>query len=153
MSKSANIILPAKLENLDAMVGFIGEGAENQGFVQKTIHQIHLACEEALVNVIHYAYPDGNGDIELTYDLNEEKGFVIEIIDRGVPFDPLSLPEPDIGASIEDRKIGGLGVYMMRNIMDEVRYKREGDRNILALIKHEHYMRTDTSNEEKNEEN
>lgn len=137
MSKSAKIALPAKLENLEAMVGFIGEGAEKQGFDQKTIHQIHLACEEALVNVIHYAYPDGNGDIELTYDLNEEKGLVIEIIDWGIPFNPLSLPEPDIEASIEDRKIGGLGIYMMRNIMDEVHYKREQGRNILTLVKYQ----------------
>ena len=118
------------------MVGFIGDCAEKQGFDQKTIHQIHLACEEALVNVIHYAYPDGYGNIEITYDLNEEKGFVIEIIDRGIPFNPLSLPEPDIGASIEDRTIGGLGIYMMRNIMDEVTYKREQGRNILTLIKY-----------------
>ena len=66
----------------------------------------------------------------------EGKRLMIQIMDWGIAFDPLSLPEPDIEAPIEERKIGGLGIYMMRNIMDEVLYKREGDRNILTLVKH-----------------
>ena len=60
---------------------------------------------------------------------------MIEIIDCGIPFDPLTLPKPDVNAPIEDRKIGGLGIYMMRKLMDKVNYKREQGKNILTLVK------------------
>lgn len=132
----AKTIFPAKLENLESMLGFIRSGAEERGFSSKKMNQVQVASEEALVNVIRYAYPDKDGSVEITYNAKEGKGLVIQIIDWGVPFDPLSLPEPDIDAPIEDREVGGLGIYMMRNIMDEVSYEREGDRNILTLVKY-----------------
>ena len=132
----AKIVLPAKLENLELMIRFVRNGAESYGFSSKDINRVQLAAEEVLVNIISYAYPDKSGDIEITYDVNEDKGLMIEIVDWGVPFDPLSIPEPDIDAPIEDRKIGGLGIYIMRSIMDEVDYRRQGDRNTLTLIKH-----------------
>jgi anti-sigma regulatory factor (Ser/Thr protein kinase) len=134
MSNRAKIILPAKLENLKFMIKFIQEGAERQGFDKKESNQIQTASEEALVNIINYAYPDKEGNIEINYDASDNKRSVIEIIDCGIPFDPLTLPKPDINASIEDRKIGGLGIYMMRKIMDEVNYKRKQGKNILTLI-------------------
>jgi len=132
----AKAVFPAKLENLESMLRFIRSGAEERGFGSKKMNQIQVASEEALVNVISYAYPDKDGSIEITYNIKEGERLVIEIVDWGAPFDPLSLPEPDIDAPIEDRKIGGLGIYMMRNIMDEVSYEREGDRNILTLVKY-----------------
>lgn len=132
----AKITIPANLENLESMIRFIEDGAKKQGFNSKKTNQIKVAAEEALVNVINYAYPDKSGDVEVIYNATEGKGLVIEIIDWGVPFDPLSLPDPDTESSMEDREIGGLGVYMMRNIMDRVYYEREGDRNILTLVKH-----------------
>jgi serine/threonine-protein kinase RsbW len=127
--------IPAKLENLESMLQFIRNGAEQQGFSKKDINKIQVAAEEALVNVISYAYPDDGGDVEIRCNAKGAEGLVIEIIDRGVPFDPLSLPEPDIEATPEERELGGLGIHIMRNIMDEVSYKREGDRNILTLVK------------------
>ena len=132
----AKITFPAKIENLISMIKFITEGAEKQGFGNKKINQVQLAAEEVLVNIINYAYPDRDGDIEINCNAKEEKGIEIEIIDSGIPFDPLSLPKPDIKIPMEDRNIGGLGIYMMRNIMDEVNYKRDQDRNILTLIKY-----------------
>jgi len=127
--------IPAKLENLESMLQFIRNGAEQQGFSGKEINKIQVAAEEALVNVISYAYPDDGGDVEISCDAKGAEGLVIEIIDWGIPFDPLSLPEPDIEAPPEEREVGGLGIHIMRNIMDEVSYKREGDRNILTLVK------------------
>ncbi|HNQ51044.1 MAG TPA: SpoIIE family protein phosphatase [Candidatus Omnitrophota bacterium] len=129
------LVLPAKLENLETMFAFIREGAARQGFVKEHIDKIQLACEEALVNVINYAYPGGTGDLEITY-LNSNSYLEITVIDSGVPFDPLSLPEPDIHKPIEERQIGGLGVFMMKKIMDDVSYKRDNDRNILTLVKY-----------------
>ena len=134
--KMAKIIIPAGLENLELMIRFIRNGAQKHGFSSKDMNRIQLASEEVLVNIISYAYPDSDGDIEITYTVEESGGLVIEITDWGIPFDPLSLPEPDMEASIEDRKIGGLGIFIIRSIMDEVDYKREGDQNILTLVKH-----------------
>ncbi len=128
------IILPAKLENLEKMFAFLREGASKQGFDAKMTSRIQLACEEALVNVINYAYPDKNGNLEITYD-NRESGLQIEIIDNGIAFDPLSLPDPDITAPMEERRIGGLGIFMMKKIMDCVTYRRDAERNILTLVK------------------
>jgi len=89
-----------------------------------------------LVNVINYAYPDKYGNIEITYEVKEDKRFVVEIVDWGIPFDPLSLPKPDVEAPMEKRKVGGLGVYLIRTIMDEVNYRRDQNRNILTLAKY-----------------
>ena len=130
------LTFPADLENLESMLSFIVSGTEELGFSGKKMRQIQIACEEALVNIINYAYPGGSGSLEIDYNTHEGKRLVIQIIDQGVAFNPLSLPDPDVDAPIEERRIGGLGVYMMRNIMDEVGYKRVGDRNILTLVKY-----------------
>ena len=130
------IVLPAELENLESMIAFIRNGAETHGFDRKQINQILVAAEEPLMNVISYAYPDNTGNVEITYDIEEDKGFVVEIIDWGIPFDPLSLSDPDVNAPMEDREVGGLGIYMMRKIMDEVSYRREQGQNILTLVKY-----------------
>jgi len=126
---------PAKLEHLEAMLDFILSQARFMGFSEKKISQIQLAAEEVLVNVINYAYPDKRGDIEIT--LNTRDGVVLEVVvvDWGFAFNPLELPEPDLCAELEDRKIGGLGIYLLRKLMDEVSYKRENDRNILAFVR------------------
>jgi len=131
----AKLTFPAELENLQPMLKFIRDGAEELGFESKKMNQVQMASEEALVNIISYAYPDGRGDVEITRSIEEGKGLVIQIVDWGIAFDPLSRPDPDTEASIEERDIGGLGVFMMRNIMDEVHYERAEDRNILTLVK------------------
>ncbi len=128
------LFVPAHLENLEKMFAFVREGARRQGFDKEQINKIQLACEEALVNVINYAYPGKNGDLEIIYN-NKETGLEIEIIDSGIAFDPLTLPEPNIQAPMEERRIGGLGIFMIRKIMDEVKYKRDRGHNILTLIK------------------
>ncbi|MFA6216951.1 MAG: SpoIIE family protein phosphatase [Candidatus Omnitrophota bacterium] len=126
--------IQAKLENLEKMFSFIREASLRHGFDSEHVNKIQLASEEALVNVISYAYPQGSGDLEIIIS-NKETCMEIEISDSGIPFDPLSLPEPDILAPIEERKVGGLGIFMIRKIMDEVRYKRDKERNILTLVK------------------
>jgi anti-sigma regulatory factor (Ser/Thr protein kinase) len=130
------IQLATKLENLEPMLAFIEQGAKKLGFDAQKLNRIHLASEEALLNVINYAYPNNYGNIEITYEVKEDKRFVVEIIDWGIPFDPLSLPKPDVEAPLEKRKVGGLGIYLIRTIMDEVSYRRDQDRNILTLTKY-----------------
>lgn len=124
--------LPAKLENLGRCKESVADCARAQGFDQKRIYEIELAVEETLVNIFNYAYPEPPGDIEINCKL-ENGRFIIEIIDSGIPFDMTSLTDPDLTADVEERKIGGLGIFLVKKMVDEVRYRREGDRNILTL--------------------
>jgi len=133
------LLLPAKLENLESLLCFIRSNAEKHGFSSKNINEIQIAAEEPIVNIISYAYPDGNGDIKITCSDKEGKGLAIEIIDWGVPFNPMLMPEPDIDAPMDDRRIGGLGIYMMRKLMDESNYKRTGNQNVLTIVKYLHH--------------
>ncbi len=130
-----HLILPAKLTNLERMFAFIRQAAVRQCFTEEQQDKIQLACEEMLVNVINYAYPGKEGDLEITLE-NKEGCLEIGIIDSGIPFDPLAHAAPNILAPMEERKIGGLGIFIMRKIMDQVHYRREGEHNVLTMVKY-----------------
>ena len=114
---------------------FVITSARGAGFTDKRVQEIELAVEEALVNIINYAYPDqDNGDVEIECGLEDKERLVIEIRDSGVPFDVGAQSDPDLDANIAERKIGGLGIFLIRKMADEMRYKREGDQNVLTLV-------------------
>ena len=127
----------AKLENLGQFIASVSDCAKAQEFEPEKISKIELAAEEALMNIIRYAYPEGPGDVELICKMDDGR-FVIEIIDWGIPFDVTAMPDPDVTAGLPERKIGGLGIFLMKKAMDEVRYRRENDRNILTLTPQRH---------------
>jgi len=127
-----NIKLPAKLENLGRWMDAVSECAREQGFDQKKIGKIELALEEALVNICNYSSPEDPGNAEVKCKQDNSR-FIIEIVDSGIPFDMTSLPAPDLSSSIEKRKIGGLGIFLIKKMVDEVKYRREGRFNILNL--------------------
>jgi serine/threonine-protein kinase RsbW len=133
--ESETLIRAANLENLDAMVGFVEGCADRCGLDPKRKFGLLVAIEEAFVNVCHYAYPAGEGDVQLFCGCRGGN-FVVEIADSGIPFDILSLPDPDTTADIMDREIGGLGVYFIRKMTDEVSYRRTDGRNILRVVLH-----------------
>lgn len=133
MTATTRKTLPASLDHLYEAMEFVVFFAEEQGFPPNRIMELELSLEEALVNIIRYAYPDGNGDMEISCIMGGQDQFVVEISDTGIPFDILSAREPDVTADVEDRKIGGLGIYFIRRLMDDVTYVREDDRNILRL--------------------
>jgi serine/threonine-protein kinase RsbW len=127
---------PAKLEQLYPMLDFISLIAEDQGFEKQEIGKIQMASEEALVNVIHYAYPDGAGDLEIICSIVEKDILEIIVKDEGLPFNPLEdSEEVDINATAEQRRIGGLGVLMIRKFMDHVGYQRVDNSNVLTMRK------------------
>ena len=128
------IVLPARLEHLQAFLDMTSQCARGQGLPDKRIHQIELVVEEALVNIFHYAYPNGDGEVRVICRTDQEGRLIIETIDTGLPFDPLSREDPDLTLDIAQRKIGGLGVFLMKTLMDEVRYRREDDQNVLTLV-------------------
>lgn len=136
----AKATFPARLDDLSDMMAFLEkEGARLEvpaGFRNK----LELACEEALVNVISYAYPEGSGDLsleirELPPHAGAPRGIEIVLVDSGIPFDPLAHTDPDMNVAVEDRTIGGLGIFLIRKTMDEVHYSRDHDRNIFTMRK------------------
>ena len=95
--------------------------------------QLELAVEEAVVNICLYAYEVPPGELLVRVD-SAEGQFVVELIDEGVPFDPLGVEEPDLVAPAGERQVGGLGIFLVRRVMDEVAYRRDGSSNILRLV-------------------
>jgi len=126
----------AYFSNLDDIREFVGDFARSDGFSDKEIYSIQLAVDEACTNVIEHAY-GGEGDsiLEIRCDVSNEVLTVI-IRDWGKPFDPSIVPEPKLDESLFERRIGGLGVYLMRKLMDTVGYIPSLESgNILTLTK------------------
>ena len=113
----------------------LAEWIETIGLPQDLSMPINLALEEAVSNVMLYAYPDSNNGRVLVEAEKSHNQVVFTITDSGIPFDPTQQEEPDITQSAEDRPIGGLGIFLVRQIMDEVKYERKEDKNILRLVK------------------
>lgn len=126
--------LPARMENLGRFSEAISDLARQAGFDEKRLRMIELAAEEALVNVIRYAYPEGNGTVFVTGDWDGRTRFRVEVRDQGRPFDVLAVPEPDRQADLAHRNIGGLGVFLIHRAADDVFYRREDDFNILTMV-------------------
>jgi anti-sigma regulatory factor (Ser/Thr protein kinase) len=128
--------VPATLEHFEDMMSFVRRHAKTAGFDDAGVNQIALASEEVLVNVIHYAYPETEGDLEVEVR-KPAQGAGLEIIvrDGGVAFNPLEKEAPDISTPAEERPIGGLGIFMVQQIMDAVGYERRGAENVLTMTK------------------
>ena len=125
----------ACIDNLDKVIDFVEVCADRVGLKGMRKSRMLVAIEEAFVNVCHYAYPGGEGKVELACG-SEGDVFVVEIADNGVAFNVLSLPDPNTTADIMERKIGGLGVYLIRRLTDDVSYQRKDGRNILRIDLH-----------------
>lgn len=125
--------LSAKLENLGRFIGSLADCAKAQGFEKEKISKMELATEEALVNIFRYAYPEAPGDVEMIC-MGKGDRFAIEITDSGIPFDVTAMPDPKVTDRVHEREPGGLGIFFIKKAMDEVRYRREKNRNILTLI-------------------
>jgi anti-sigma regulatory factor (Ser/Thr protein kinase) len=103
--------------------------------IEKGIIEVQTAVDEACTNIIKYAYSGDSGIITITSEL-QDKDFVVTIRDRGKPFDPSSVPPPDVSTDLDKRRIGGLGMYLMRKLMDDVSYSFDTNKgNILVMRK------------------
>ena len=126
----------AKFEFLDEIREFVGGVARQGGFSDKDVYNIQLATDEAASNMIEHSYenlPDGVIDLSCGMESDQIR---IVLIDYGEPFDPSAIPLPDLKADLSDRKIGGLGIFLMRKLMDEVHYEPKPDKsNVLTMIK------------------
>lgn len=129
-------VFPAKENALSDVLGFVEEALADFGCPMKTATALSVAMEEVFVNIARYAYGDNDGDVRISVNLSEKDGTVIfRISDRGVPFDPLKKPDPDITLSADEREIGGLGIFITKKTMDNVSYAYENGENILTMTK------------------
>jgi serine/threonine-protein kinase RsbW len=125
----------ARFEHLDKIRGYVGQRARAAGFGEKDVYSVQLAADEAASNIIEHAY-DGpsNALFELDCSFRNNR-LVMTFVDHGKSFDFANVEMPDVTADLSDRKIGGLGIYLMHKLMDEVDYKVTASGNILTLVK------------------
>ena len=130
------LTLDATVENLEKALAFVDERLEALDCPMPKQMQIDVAVEELFVNVAHYAYAPDVGQITLRFEVKDEpKRAEITFIDGGVPYDPLAKPDPDVTLSAEDRQIGGLGIFMVKKSMDDMKYEYKDGQNVLTIVK------------------
>ncbi len=136
---SRRLVITNRIEESARLLPFVEEMGAELHIDEHTLSSINLALEEALVNSIQYAYPDGTkGEITLTAEWPTDKTKVtFTLMDRGIAFNPLSVKEADTTLGVKERPIGGLGIFLVRQLLDEVDYRRTDDgQNLLTMVKH-----------------
>lgn len=129
------LIFPNDISEISRITGFVNEIAEELSLSPDYVFNLNLVLEEAVANVIQYAYPKKIADdISLTASMNDNS-IIFTLTDSGEPFDPTKVPDADVNLSAEDRRIGGLGIFLIRNIMNKVEYQRIEGKNIFTLTK------------------
>jgi sigma-B regulation protein RsbU (phosphoserine phosphatase) len=131
-----DLVVANKLEEIARAVSSFNEFAEAEGIAAPVRRSVNLVLDELLNNVISYAFADeADHDIGVTFELSGDR-LSVTISDDGSPFNPFAGSPPNTGLSIEEREIGGLGIHLVRSMMDEVSYNRRTDRNVVILVKY-----------------
>ena len=126
--------LPAEMSSLGAFTEFAHAGARAASLPEAAVHKLDLMLEEVLVNVFRYAYPAGQaGEAEVGYAAAPPDGLRIDVRDSGREFNPLEKEDPDLELGLEERPIGGLGIFLVKTMAESVSYRRENGRNILSF--------------------
>jgi anti-sigma regulatory factor (Ser/Thr protein kinase) len=125
--------LPAKLESLEPFRALVLGKIEGKPGLETLAPDLDLVLEEILTNIVFYAYPDGEGDMEIECDVSDSRGLKVAIRDWGSPFNPLDREAPDLSPDISEREVGGLGIFFVRQLTREVHYERKDGANVLTL--------------------
>ncbi|MBR3103012.1 MAG: ATP-binding protein [Lachnospiraceae bacterium] len=134
--KKLELTVIATLENYDRVAEFVEGELEIREVPMAAQAQIVIALDEIYTNVAKYAYADDPGEVTVRLDFTEQITEVkMTIMDCGIPYDPLKRPDPDVSLEAEARQIGGLGIYMVKQMMEEVSYEYRGGMNILRMRK------------------
>ena len=130
------LCVPAKTEKLIDVTDFVMEELEQYDCSPKTRYQLELAIEEIFVNIASYAYEPGEGDAEIRCDiLLDPLRVEIQFLDEGKPFDPLAREKADTSPDAFMERVGGLGIFLVKETMDDVRYAYENGKNVLTILK------------------
>lgn len=132
----AQMTFPATLDNIDAATDFMNGILESAGCPMRTQMKLAIALDELMSNVARYAYAPGTGDVTICVEVPEApRRAVVTLTDSGVPYDPLQKEDPDVTLSAEERGIGGLGIFIVKQSMDEMTYAYEDGRNVVTIVK------------------
>ncbi|MBR1635471.1 MAG: ATP-binding protein [Lachnospiraceae bacterium] len=130
------LTLDAKVEHLDQVLALVDGLLEKRDCPMKTQMQIDVAVEELFVNIANYAYTPQTGQATVRARLLDEPSAIeVTLIDSGMPYNPLAKEDPDITLPVEERPIGGLGIYMVKKSMDKVHYEHKDGQNVLTFLK------------------
>ncbi len=130
------LTVQAALENIPVVTAAMDEFLEALDCPLKAQMQLDVAVDELFGNIAQYAYPGGTGSVTVRFDHDEAARMVsVTFMDSGVPFDPLKQRDPDVSLSIDDRKEGGLGIFMVKKTMDHMVYRHEDGCNLLTIYK------------------
>ena len=134
MNTKLSMKVETRHAELNEIVAAVEGMAEREKWSPELVFRVQLAVEEVVLNVMDYGYDEGVHEFELILT-SEADTLTIEVVDDGRPFDPLNdVPTPDLEATVEERKVGGLGIHLVRTMMDQVNYRREQGRNYLTLV-------------------
>ena len=134
MKSEFEITIEAEINRIPDVSARLEEAMQAGGFRDEDILDTQLAVEEAITNVIMHGYKQKGGVIRIAGDVTDGT-IEIRIEDSAPPFNPLSIPEPDLDADISERRIGGLGIYLIRQVMTGLAYRHEAGKNILVMTK------------------
>lgn len=132
-----SIVLSNDLKELERLGVFLQDLSETMGMDDRTLYQVNLVCDELVTNIILYGYPPGETCMHtIRIDLGRVPGgWELRMTDRGVPFNPLLKSSPTVDQSLDDRGIGGLGIYFVKQVMDDIVYERLNEENVLMMKK------------------
>ena len=131
------LTIKADISQLDQVLAFADDILEGVDCPEETKIQIDIAIEEIFINIARYAYPDGEGYVGIEVKADSSAGSVqIVFKDEGIPYNPLENKDPDISLSAEERPIGGLGIFMVKESMDEISYEYKDGKNLLTIKKY-----------------
>lgn len=131
------ITVSATLDNIQSVTDFVEEHLLEAGFPMKTVFQINIAVDELFSNIARYAYGEDEGEATVRLQISEDNSTaVLTFIDSGTPYNPLKKEDPDVTLDAEDRDEGGLGIYMVKNSMDDIFYEYRDGYNTLTVTKH-----------------
>lgn len=128
-------LLDNKIQEIEKLPSFVEKIQQKLSLSPALALNLNLALEEALTNIIQYAYPDGREEKIQVVAESDAMKLILILKDGGIAFDPTQLPDADTSLSVEDRPIGGLGFFLIRQMMDKVEYRRDGGLNVLTLTK------------------
>ena len=130
------LTIEATIDNIPFVTQFVDEKLEALDCPLKAQMQIDVAIDELFGNIAHYAYVPGTGDVTVRFEYDEPARTVsVTFIDQGIPFNPLTSEEPDVSLPVDERKIGGLGIFLVKKTMNAVEYRYENGSNILTIRK------------------
>jgi serine/threonine-protein kinase RsbW len=126
--------LPARIEALKDCCAFVRGGAEASNLAPQEMDKLDLVLEELFVNIARYAYGPEKGDVEVGYTVEAPGRLAVQLSDFGREFDPLAAAPVNFNLGLDDRPLGGMGIFLVKTLTDSIRYQRSGGRNTLSFI-------------------